>query len=406
MQKPTFIDLFSGCGGLACGLRQAGLESAWAVEVDRDAAATYEANFGHDVYCGPIESIETIDQIPERARHADVIVGGPPCQGFSPLGRFSPRDAHAQMNELWQHFMRIVDLVDPQVFLVENVPQFVRSAEGLDALRVARSMGYEAEAYVLNAVDYGVPQRRVRGFILATKIGVPGPPQANGVRRTVRDAIGNLPEVPTGRDWHLARKPRPQSIERYRVVPEGGNRFDLMRRRPDITPRCWLEKPNGSTDVFGRLAWSQPALTIRTEFYKPERDAIFIRRPTGRSRTGKPCDSKPSPTTSSGPARGFRSPARWAMPFRPSWRATGDSRSSTYWRVGSRPPRRLPAASCAARSICDTCMPEPHSAVEPPDVAAQARRSPPPKRRDPRRPDRRSGQLSTLPQPPRLRTCG
>lgn len=271
MDAPTFIDLFSGCGGLACGLEQAGLKSVWAVEIDPDAAGTYGANFHHGVYCGPIEKIRTLAQIPKSARRADVVVGGPPCQGFSPLGRFSPREAHAQMNELWQHFLRIVELVDPQVFLVENVPEFLRSAEGEEALRVARLMGYWAEPYVLKAVDYGVPQRRVRGFILATKCGAPSPPPTNGPTRTVRDAIGDLPEVPTGEDWHLARNPRPKSIERYRVVPEGGNRFDLMRERPDITPRCWLEKPSGSTDVFGRLSWAQPALTIRTEFYKPEK---------------------------------------------------------------------------------------------------------------------------------------
>jgi len=73
------------------------------------------------------------------------------------------------------------------------------------------------------------------------------------------------------RDLHFGRAPRPESLERYRVVPAGGNRFDLQRARPDITPRCWVEKPSGSTDIFGRLWWDRPSVTIRTEFFKPEK---------------------------------------------------------------------------------------------------------------------------------------
>lgn len=92
-----------------------------------------------------------------------------------------------------------------------------------------------------------------------------------GSDRTVRWAISDLPSVPNGINLHMGRNPRPTSLERYKVVPEGGNRFDLQRARPDLTPRCWLEKPSGSTDVFGRLSWDKPALTIRTEFFKPEK---------------------------------------------------------------------------------------------------------------------------------------
>ena len=87
----------------------------------------------------------------------------------------------------------------------------------------------------------------------------------------MRDAIGDLPLQPTGSNWHIGRNPLPSSIERYRAVPEGGNRFDLQRNRPDLTPQCWLNKPTGTTDVFGRLWWDRPALTIRTEFFKPEK---------------------------------------------------------------------------------------------------------------------------------------
>ena len=74
-----------------------------------------------------------------------------------------------------------------------------------------------------------------------------------------------------GQDLHIGRTPRPTSLDRYLAIPEGGNRFDLARNRPDLLPRCWAEKPTGTTDVMGRLWWDRPSSTIRTEFFKPEK---------------------------------------------------------------------------------------------------------------------------------------
>jgi DNA (cytosine-5)-methyltransferase 1 len=96
---------------------------------------------------------------------------------------------------------------------------------------------------------------------------------------TVRDAIGELP-APVGTEptdeapplnLHFGRRPTETIVMRYKTVPAGGNRFDLQEKRPDITPQCWLDKPTGGTDLFGRLWWDRPSVTIRTEFYKPEK---------------------------------------------------------------------------------------------------------------------------------------
>jgi DNA (cytosine-5)-methyltransferase 1 len=76
---------------------------------------------------------------------------------------------------------------------------------------------------------------------------------------------------PTDDDLQWRRHPTAMSLERYKSVPEGGNRFDLARNRPDLLPDCWRNKKSGTTDVFGRLRWDAPALTIRTEFFKPEK---------------------------------------------------------------------------------------------------------------------------------------
>lgn len=270
MNTPTFIDLFCGCGGLALGFEKAGFTSVYAADIDPASTDTYKNNFEHDVFCGDIKDLST-DQLEKFIGKVDVIVGGPPCQGFSPLGKLSPRKEHATMNKLWQEYLRILDLVKPKAFVVENVPEFLRSQEFALLKEQLDSRDYNIVCGTLRAIDYGVPQKRIRGFIIGMKDRLPRFPDPTRERKTVRDAIGDLSLSPTGDNWHIGRNPTQVSIERYKCIPPGGNRFDLMKKRPDITPRCWLEKPTGSTDVFGRLEWDKPALTIRTEFYKPEK---------------------------------------------------------------------------------------------------------------------------------------
>lgn len=265
MKTMKFIDLFCGCGGLALGFQQAGFKSVFAADIDRASVNTYRHNFKHEVFHGDIHSLENI---PVKA---DIVIGGPPCQGFSPLGRLSPRTEHAQMNKLWKQYIRILNIVNPIAFLIENVPEFLQSEEFQNFQIEMSHEKYNIVADVLNAADYGVPQKRKRGFIIGMKDHKPIFPLHTGERKTVRDAIGDLPLIPDGGNWHIGRNPREMSIERYKCIPPGGNRFDLMKKRPDITPRCWLNKPTGSTDVFGRLEWDKPSLTIRTEFYKPEK---------------------------------------------------------------------------------------------------------------------------------------
>ena len=272
-QGPTVIDLFAGAGGLTLGFSNAGFDPVFAVELDPWAARTYKANFGAHVLDHPIE---TVDSFPK----ADLVIGGPPCQGFSPLGRDRDAKSRGELNQLWKHFLRAVQQVQPSIFVIENVPQFLKSDQFAAFLRASkrRLKGYQIEWRVLNAADFGVPQRRRRGFVIGSRVGSPVWPEAtHGAADhlqpfvTVRDAIGDLPKKPTDKELHWGRNPRPESLERYRAVPEGGNRFDLAENRPDLLPECWRNKKNGTTDVFGRLWWDKPALTIRTEFYKPEK---------------------------------------------------------------------------------------------------------------------------------------
>jgi DNA (cytosine-5)-methyltransferase 1 len=281
-------DLFAGAGGITEGFRRAGFTPVAAVEFDRWAAQTYAANFGDHVLACPIEDVTVIRRdatlmwsgksvagqpLSFETPEIDVLVGGPPCQGFSPLGRMNDWDYNDPRNKLWKHYVRILDTLQPKIFVIENVPEILKSEE-FDRLRLhvkRLGHGYEIASGVLNAAFYGVPQNRKRAIIIGSRIGTPTLPPETLERMTVRDAIENLPLKPDGKNWHIGRNPLPTSLERYRCVPEGGNRFDLMKKRLDLTPKCWQKKKTGSTDVFGRMWWDEPAPTIRTEFFKPEK---------------------------------------------------------------------------------------------------------------------------------------
>lgn len=179
--------------------------------------------------------------------------------------------SHTDLNKLWSYFAKAVEIIEPDIILTENVPEFLASKEFIEYEALVRRLGYHCDVGVLQAHLFGVPQKRKRAFLLGSRLGEIELPEPTTERATVRDAIGHLPLKPDGNNWHLSRNPTPQSLQRYKVVPEGGNRFDLMRKRPDITPQCWLNKPTGTTDVFGRLRWDEPSSTIRTEFFKPEK---------------------------------------------------------------------------------------------------------------------------------------
>jgi DNA (cytosine-5)-methyltransferase 1 len=277
----SVIDLFAGCGGMTLGFHQTGrFESVQAVEFDADAADTFELNFGPIVARQADGTPTPIEQV-EHFADADVVIGGPPCQGFSPLNM---KGVGLERRSLWREYLRALREADPVVFVMENVPELLRSGEyAAFKTEAEEELGYTVEGRILNAADYGVPQRRRRAIVIGTRLGqVPWPEQTHYAPgnvldgrtpwRTFREAVAGLPLEPSGKDWHNPRNPRPMSLERYQTIPgEGEGRFDLADRRPDITPRCWLEKPTGSTDVFGRLWWDRPAFTIRTEFYKPEK---------------------------------------------------------------------------------------------------------------------------------------
>lgn len=291
--RPTFIDLFSGCGGLTRGFTDAGFELVRGYELSPAAAATYAANFGvEQTYCGDLTVVSDAPAV-------DVVVGGPPCQGFSSLGKQDPNDVR---NKLWNAYVDFVAGSGCSVFVFENVDRFAKSAE-YHLLRAeadhGRLKGWSIRGLTLNAADFGVAQRRIRSIVVGSRCGeIPGPQHSHAAvpdedqlpLATLRNAIGHLDfdldpgtlpkrtfplaegvEVPGPyklSDIHVGRTYWDISLQRYACIAPGENRHKLPSR---LQMDCWKRHKTGSGDVLGRLEWEKQCVTIRTEFFKPEK---------------------------------------------------------------------------------------------------------------------------------------
>jgi DNA (cytosine-5)-methyltransferase 1 len=188
---PTALSLYAGAGGLDQGFKDAGFELAWAVDADEHAVETYRANLGEHAVCGELPGVA-----PPRELEPDVIIGGPPCQGFSVIGRMDPADPRSR--HVFS-FLDVVEQLKPAAFCMENVKALAVSArweavrQGL--VRRARRLGYHVELLLLNAADYGVPQARERMFLIGARDEAPSlpPPTTKGAPVTVREALRALP---------------------------------------------------------------------------------------------------------------------------------------------------------------------------------------------------------------------
>ncbi|MEX0153487.1 DNA cytosine methyltransferase [Microbacterium sp. LMI1-1-1.1] len=296
------LDLFAGAGGLTAGFREGSerFTSVAAVEMDLAAAASYEATFGEGiVFAGTIEDWLDTQPMPTSI---DVVVGGPPCQGFSTLGK---RDEEDLRNGLWRLYGETITRVQPKYFVVENVAAFEKSKQFRQFVEATEPGGFLEEYVfqhrVLNAADYGAPQARKRAVLIGHRRSLPFPgfPEpthaptatANKLRYGwVEDAFLGIPGEPdrdhvfgskstefagrrfagpfSPRELHWSRDYTDLSKRRMAAIPAGGNRFNI--REEDLAP-CWREHRTGSADVMGRLHLDRPSVTIRTEFFKPEK---------------------------------------------------------------------------------------------------------------------------------------
>jgi DNA (cytosine-5)-methyltransferase 1 len=188
----TFLSLYAGAGGLDLGFVRAGLHPLWANDIDADAVATHRRNLGEHAVCGDVDGLR--DQMADH--DPEIVIGGPPCQGFSVAGGMRPDDPRSR--HVWTFLDVVADLA-PRAFVMENVKNLAvndRWADLIAALKArAEEAGFTTRVFVLNASHYGVPQARERMFMVGIRGGEPRLPATSteGQLPTVRSALETLP---------------------------------------------------------------------------------------------------------------------------------------------------------------------------------------------------------------------
>lgn len=311
--RPVVVDLFSGAGGTSLGFVQAGFRILAAVEIDLNAAETYEKNL-----CVRVKKTDIRKLNPSRFRRhlglrrgqLDVLVGCPPCQGFSRMRNGG--GANDDKNDLVLVYLEFVKALLPRFAVFENVPGIIRTKHGKTfydkLISGLKALGYNPSPQEVDAADFGVAQHRRRVIVIAARDNHEAPrlspthgnPKSPDVRAeklqrwiTVQNKIGNgvYPELKAGGDGtsggkypnHVAAETGPKVLTFIKAVPQDGG------SRTDIPKESWLachKKHDGHKDTYGRLHWDEPSNTITSgctnpskgRFVHPEQDRALTPR--------------------------------------------------------------------------------------------------------------------------------
>lgn len=265
-----FIDLFSGAGGLSCGMVMAGFTPVASVEIMPEAVKTYQRNFVFR--CGFDEKVETRDiRKPSvkadlyesvRDKHVHVIVGGFPCQGFSMAGNRVVTD---ERNSLYREMLEVVNHLKPEVVIMENVEGLRTMLNGQIEAKILedyKAIGYDINVTVLNSADYKVAQTRRRVIFVGNRIGAqnlhPKPLLSPKHYRTMRDEIERFMDEPEDVAWnHEFTRHTARTRERIVATPEGksmyGNYSDAWKKSPWEQPSCTVKENHGGVNLHPRL---------------------------------------------------------------------------------------------------------------------------------------------------------
>ncbi len=285
------IDLFCGAGGLTCGLRKAGIDVTLGVDVDPACEYPYTTNNDAEFL---LESVENVsgDRLNERFADAEIrlLAGCAPCQTFSTYNRKAcPTDGRWW---LALEFARLVEETSPELVTMENVPGLRKQGVFEQFVRKLENLGYEVHHEIVDCTRYGLPQRRKRLVLLASRLGsvsLVSPEEFGATPRTVRDAIASLPPLRHGEadphdPLHRCSALSDLNLQRIRASLPGGTWRDWPA---ELVADCH-RKETGRTypGVYARMAWDEPSPTMTTQFFgfgngrfgHPEQDrAISLR---------------------------------------------------------------------------------------------------------------------------------
>jgi DNA (cytosine-5)-methyltransferase 1 len=270
------VDLFCGIGGLSYGLKQSGIDIVSGIDADESCRYSYEENSNTRFIHQNITDVTGLE-IKRMLKGYDVkvLVGCAPCQPFSNHRKDKMhRENHKDWSLLYQ-FGRIVKESAPHIVSMENVPALVGEKVFEDFVRTLKYEGYSVSYEVVNAADYGVPQRRRRLLLLAVKEwrypnGISLiPPTHKSKAKTVREAISNLPKVDAGERssgdrLHVSSRLSEINLKRIRASRQGGSWRDWPKEL--LVPCHKKEKGKSYSSVYGRMSWDDVSPTITTQF--------------------------------------------------------------------------------------------------------------------------------------------
>ncbi|MFA9465022.1 MAG: DNA cytosine methyltransferase [Velocimicrobium sp.] len=230
MNKPKVIDLFSGVGGLSLGFEMAGFEIVIANEYDKSIASSYQYNHRKTkMIAEDITTLPIVETFKEYRGKIDVVIGGPPCQGFSQKGQ--RKTINDERNFLFKYYVKVVELVQPKYFVMENVPNLLTAEKGFFKKEIEEmfgKIGYLLNAEILDASDYGVPQSRRRAVIIGKKTNSDKDkvkiPRKNSKRVTIWEAISDLAYLNSGEG---------QEVQEYKYEPQSDYQI-LMRKNSNV----------------------------------------------------------------------------------------------------------------------------------------------------------------------------
>ena len=278
-----YIDLFSGAGGFSLGFDRSGFENIFAVDIQKDFCQTYKANFpSHTLIEEDITKLSN-EKIIELTKglDVDVVIGGPPCQGFSIAGNIGRKFIDDPRNRLFQEFVRVVKVSNPKYFVMENVARLYTHNKHLTRKEIIadfNKLGYTVECKILNSADYGVPQVRKRVIFIGSRVtkNILFPDISHTVHLTVKDALSKLPKLKSGEEStllnHKAMNHTQQMLEKMSYLKDGEGREKIPQN---------LRPKSGDVRKYIKYNSAKPSITItgdmRKVFHPTQNRALSVR---------------------------------------------------------------------------------------------------------------------------------